>query len=135
MIDQLNLFCKGTFISHLGIEFQQYGENFIEATMPVDDKLQPMGVLHGGASLALAETIASAGSFLMVDAARYDVYGLQVSGSHVSTVRTGMVYARAEIIHKGRMTHIWDVMIRDAGGKLISTARVTNMVVEKIKQE
>jgi 1,4-dihydroxy-2-naphthoyl-CoA hydrolase len=135
MIKQLNLFCKGSFISHLGIEFLNYGENYIEASMPVDDKLQPMGVLHGGASLALAETIGSAGSFLLVDPAKYDVFGLQVSGNHVSTIRSGKVFARAEIIHRGRTTHVWDVMIRDEGGKLISTARVTNMIVEKVKQE
>ena len=65
MIEQLNHFCKGTFISYLGIEFLNYGENFIEASMPVDNKLQPMGLLHGGASLALAETIASGGVFFV----------------------------------------------------------------------
>jgi 1,4-dihydroxy-2-naphthoyl-CoA hydrolase len=134
MIEQLNHFCQGTFISFLGIEFLKFGENYIEASMPVDNKLQPMGLLHGGASLALAETIASGGSYLLVDPEKFEVFGLQVTGNHVSTIREGMVYARAEIIHKGRSTHVWDVKISDQQGKLISIARVTMMIVKKTKQ-
>jgi len=131
MINKLNSICKDTFISYLGIEFLDYGDDFIEARMPVDNKLQPMGLLHGGASLALAETIASGGSYLLVDADKYDVFGLQVSGNHISTVGDGMVHARAEIIHKGRSTHVWDVKIKSEQGKLISVIRVTIMVVKK----
>jgi uncharacterized protein (TIGR00369 family) len=135
MIEQLNHLCKGTFISFLGIEFLDSGDDFIEARMPVDNKLQPMGLLHGGASLALAETIASAGSYLLVDPEKYDVFGLQVSGNHISTIGKGMVYARAEIIHKGKSTHVWDVKIRSGSGKLISVTRVTIMVVKKNNQD
>jgi 1,4-dihydroxy-2-naphthoyl-CoA hydrolase len=135
MIEQLNHICKGTFISFLGIEFLEMGVDYIEASMPVDNKLQPMGLLHGGASLALAETIASAGSYLLVDPEKYDVFGLQVSGNHISTTDKGMVYARAEIIHKGRSTHVWDVKIRSGNGKLISVTRVTIMIVKKTKQD
>jgi len=131
MINKLNSICKDTFISYLGIEFLDYGDDFIEARMPVDNKLQPMGLLHGGASLALAETIASGGSYLLVDVDKYDVFGLQVSGNHISTVGDGMVHARAEIIHKGRSTHVWDVKIKSEQGKLISVIRVTIMVVKK----
>ena len=131
MIDQLNQFCKGTFISFLGIEFLDYGEDYINARMPVDNKLQPMGLLHGGASLALAETIASGGSYLLVDSEKYDVYGLQVSGNHISTVSEGFLLAKAELIHKGRTTHIWDVKIRSDKNLLISVARVTIMVTKK----
>lgn len=131
MINKLNSICKGTFISFLGIEFLESGEGYLEARMPVDNKLQPMGLLHGGASLALAETIASGGSYLMVDPEKYDVLGLQVSGNHISTVRDGTLYARAEIIHRGKTTHIWDVKIRDEQGKLISVTRVTMMIVKR----
>jgi len=134
MIKQLNHLCKGTFISFLGIEFLHSGDDFIEASMPVDNKLQPMGLLHGGASLAFAETIASGGSYLQVDPEKYDVFGLQVSGNHLSTISKGMLYARAEIIHKGHSTHVWDVKIRSENGKLISVTRVTIMVVKKTKQ-
>jgi 1,4-dihydroxy-2-naphthoyl-CoA hydrolase len=135
MIEQLNHLCNGTFISFLGIEFLEMGDDFIEASMPVDNKLQPMGLLHGGASLALAETIASGGSYLMVDPEKYDVFGLQVSGNHISSIARGIVYARGEIIHKGRSTHVWDVKIRTGNGKLISVIRVTIMIVKKTKQD
>jgi 1,4-dihydroxy-2-naphthoyl-CoA hydrolase len=131
MIEKLKEICKGTFITFLGIEFTHRGDDYIEAQMPVDNKLQPMGLLHGGASLALAETVASGGSYLMVDPEKYDVLGLQVSGNHISSVSEGMLYARADIIHKGRTTHVWDVKIKSETGKLISIARVTMMVVKK----
>lgn len=131
MIDKLNDICKGTFISFLGIEFLEHGENFIEARMPIDNKLQPMGLLHGGASLALAETIASGGSYLLVDREKYDVVGLQVSGSHITPVSEGLLYARAEIIHRGKKTHVWDVKIKSETDKLISVARVTMMVLKR----
>lgn len=133
MIERLNHLCKGSFISFLGIEFLNYGSDFIEASMPIDDKLQPMGLLHGGASLALAETIASAGSYLIVDPDKYDVFGLQVSGNHIATLNQGILLARAEVVHKGRSTHVWDVKIKSGEGKLICVTRVTMMVVKKAK--
>ena len=131
MIEALNDLCKGTFISFLGIQFIDFGEDYIEARMPVDNKLQPMGLLHGGASIALAETIASGGSYLLVDPEEYDVLGLQISGNHISTVTNGTLYARADIIHRGKTTHIWDVKIKGDNGKLISVTRVTMMIVKK----
>jgi 1,4-dihydroxy-2-naphthoyl-CoA hydrolase len=131
MIEKLNNFCKDTFISFLGIEFVDFGDDFVEARMPVDNKLQPMGLLHGGASLALAETIASGGSYLLVDPEKYDVLGLQVSGNHLSSVSDGTLHARAEIIHRGNKTHVWDVKINGDTGKLIAVARVTIMIIKK----
>jgi uncharacterized protein (TIGR00369 family) len=131
MINRLNDICRGTFISFLGIEFLSCGEDFIEAQMPIDDKLQPMGLLHGGASLALAETIASGGSYLNIDPEKYDVVGLQVSGNHLSPVSEGMLFARADIIHRGKKTHVWDVRIKSDQGKLISVTRVTMMIIKK----
>lgn len=131
MVDLLNNICKGTFVSLLGIEFTTSGEGYIEACMPVGDKLQPTGHLHGGASLALAETIASGGSYLMVDREAYDVLGLQVSGNHLAVIDKGMLYARAEIIHQGKNTHVWDVKIKNGGNKLISVTRVTLMIVKR----
>jgi 1,4-dihydroxy-2-naphthoyl-CoA hydrolase len=131
MIEKLNKICQGTFISFLGIKFLDCGEDFIEATMPVDNKLQPMGLLHGGASLALAETIASGGSYLLVNPEKYDVLGLQVSGNHISSVSDGVLHARADIVHRGKKTHVWDVKIKSGNGKLISVTRVTIMIVKK----
>lgn len=134
-IEQLNNLCKGTFIGYLNIEFLDYGDDFIKARMPVDStKHQPMGILHGGVSLSLAETVASGGSFLLVDETRYSVLGLQVTGNHVGTISQGDIIARGELVHKGEMTHIWDVKISSEEGKLISVVRVTNIIIEK-KQE
>jgi 1,4-dihydroxy-2-naphthoyl-CoA hydrolase len=81
--------------------------------------------------LALAETIASGGSYLLIDPVKFDVVGLQVSGNHLSPVSEGMLYARAEIIHCGKKTHVWDVKIKSDTGKLISIARVTMMIIKK----
>jgi 1,4-dihydroxy-2-naphthoyl-CoA hydrolase len=133
-IEELNNFCKDTLIGHLDIEFLEYGPDFVLAKMPVDKKkIQPMGVLHGGASLALAETVASVGSFFLVDPEKYTVMGMQVSGNHINPVTGGTVYARAELMHKGSMTHIWDVRIETDDRKLAALIRVTMAVVEKEK--
>ena len=131
-IEEINQLCKNTLIEYLDIEFTRYGEGFIEAKMPVNKKkLQPMGVLHGGASLALVETLASAGSFIMVDETKFDVFGLQVTGNHVATISSGELFARADIVHQGKLTHVWDVRISSDEGKLISIGRVTNIIMEK----
>ncbi|MGD2033886.1 MAG: PaaI family thioesterase [Bacteroidales bacterium] len=131
-IDEINRICKDTFIGYLDIEFLEYGDDYVTARMPVDEKkLQPMGLLHGGASLALAETVASAGSVFLVDDNKYNVYGMQVTGNHISTLSSGEVIAKANLIHKGNSTHVWDVNISTDEGKLISVARVTNIIMEK----
>lgn len=131
-IEQMNEVCKNTFIGHLEIEFVEYGENYIIAKMPVNSKKhQPMGVLHGGASLALAETVAGAGSALLIDDTKFNVFGLQVTGNHLATVSSGFISARAEMVHQGQSTHVWDVNITDDSGKLISVSRVTNIIKEK----
>ncbi|MBN2486749.1 MAG: PaaI family thioesterase [Bacteroidales bacterium] len=131
-IRQINEICKNTFISHLEIEFLDYGKDYVLASMPVNEKKhQPNSILHGGASLALAETVAGAGSMLLIDNENFDVLGLQVTGNHLAAIRKGVVYARAEIVHQGQSTHVWDVKITDEQGKLISVARVTNIIKEK----
>jgi 1,4-dihydroxy-2-naphthoyl-CoA hydrolase len=135
-IEEINRICKDTFIGYLDIEFLEYSNDSVVARMPVDEnKLQPMGLLHGGASLALAETVASAGSVFIVDEKKYDVLGLQVTGNHISTLSSGEVIARAELVHKGNSTHVWDVKISSQNGKLISVARVTNVIIEKDQEK
>jgi 1,4-dihydroxy-2-naphthoyl-CoA hydrolase len=131
-IQEINDFCKNSLIEHLDIRFTEVGEGLLVAQMPVHPSThQPMGYLHGGASLALAETVGSAGSVLITDLGRYNVFGTQVSGNHVATARDGYVVATGRLVHKGRTMHIWDIEIRDHNGKLISMARVTNAIVEK----
>ena len=133
-INEINELCKNSLVGHLNIEFLEYSETHVKAKMPVDDKTrQPMGFLHGGASIALAETVASAGSVFTTDLEKYHVFGLQVSANHISTATGGTVIADALCIHKGKTTHVWEVEILDEEDKLISVARVTNIIIEKDK--
>lgn len=130
-VEMLEPYLRNTLIEHLGIRIVSYGEGWVEATMPVDRRtFRPGGLLHGGANLALAETVAGFGSMLTVDIQEYDVRGIQVSGSHTGKADSGLVTARAEALHLGKRTHVWNVDIRNEAGKLISTARVTNMIVK-----
>ncbi len=128
--EEINKICKNTLIENLGIEFFINDEHKLYASMPVDKRtIQPLGYLHGGASLALAESLGSAASFMMVDKSKI-VFGVQVSANHVKTVKEGVVKAIAEPVHFGKSTHIWDVKIIDEEENLISTARVTNRIQE-----
>jgi uncharacterized protein (TIGR00369 family) len=131
-VEMLEPYLKNTLVEHLGIRIVAYGDSWVEATMPVDRRtFRPGGMLHGGANLALAETVAGFGSMLSVDIQEYDVRGIQVSGSHTGKADSGLVLARAELIHLGKKTHLWNIDIRNEAGKLISTARVTNMIVKR----
>lgn len=125
-------YLKNTMVEHLGIQFTAYGEGWVEATMPIDHRTsRPGNMLHGGANLALAETIGGFGSMLLVDNQEYDVMGIQVSANHTGKAEGAGVFARAESLHLGKKTHVWNVDIRNESGKLISTARVTNMIVKR----
>lgn len=130
--DKLNSQLKGTMIEALGIRFLPSEDDIALAEMPICDATrQYFGILHGGASLALAETIAGAGSLHIIN---YDesrkVCGLQVTGNHISmSALQGKVIAKATPIHLGKSTHVWNVDIFGEDGRLISTERVTNMIV------
>jgi len=131
-IDLINQYVKDTMVENLGIRFTAVGNGWVEATMPVDHRTsRPGGLLHGGANLALAETVAGLGSMLTIDLNDFDVRGIQVSANHTGGASEGMVYARAEIVHPGKQTHVWNVEIKNEAGKLISTGRVTNMIVKQ----
>jgi len=131
-VSELNKLCANTLIEHLGIEFTEIGESGLKARMPVDRRtLQPMGILHGGASLAFAETIAGAGSMALADISKFNIVGFQVSANHVGSVSDGFVYADATLVHNGSRTHIWDIVIATEDGRKISICRVSNMLVEK----
>ena len=131
-IEVIEHYLKNTMIEHLGIRLTAYGEGWVEATMPVDHRtFRPGGFLHGGANLALAETVAGFGSMLAVDIQEHDVRGIQVSANHTGKAEGNTVYARAEVLHFGKRTHVWNVDIRSESGKLVSTGRVTNMIVKR----
>ena len=131
-ISELNAQNKGTLMEQLGIEYLEIKDGYVKAQMPVDHRTkQPFDILHGGASLALAETVASLGSALLVDLNNFDIRGALVTSNHVGAVRSGVVFGEARIIHRGKMTHVWDVDIKNEQGVRASIARVTVMVVPK----
>ena len=114
----------------IGVEYLEAGEGFLKARMPVNEATkQPNGILHGGANLALAETVAGLGSAIMVDLKKYAVRGAQVSANHVGIANSGWVYAKGILIHKGKNTHVWNIDIRNEKGKLLSTCRLTNFII------
>lgn len=133
-IEDLNKINQGTLMEQLHIEYLEVADGYVKAKMPVNERTkQPMGILHGGANLALAETIGGLGSALIVDLDEVDVRGSQISANHVGTAHTGYVYAVANIIHRGRNTHVWNIDINDEEGKKVSTCRLTNFVLKKQK--
>ena len=130
-IDTINKICQNTFVSHLGIEFFEE-ENELFAKMPVSkNHLQPYGILHGGASLALAETIGSAYSIALIGQEKYSVLGMNMQANHVGTISEGWVTARCKPVHLGKRTHVVDIEIVDESGRKISLCRLTNMLIEK----
>ncbi|GMT45321.1 MAG: thioesterase [bacterium] len=131
-IEELSKMNKGTLMEQIGIEYLEARTGYMKARMPVDERtFQPMRILHGGATLALAETLASIGSALMVDREKFDVKGQHISADHVRSVRSGWVVGEAVIVHRGRSSHIWNVDVKDEEGILIFTCRLTIFVVKR----
>ncbi len=123
---------EGTLMNSLGIEIKELSEGKVIATMPVDERTrQPFGLLHGGASVALAETVASVGGFYLVDQTKEAVVGLEINANHIRGKRSGQVIAEGTILHRGRKTMVWDVKIRDEQDKLICVSRCTLAVVSQ----
>ena len=131
-LDQLNAQGKHALMGNLGIQYTYISYDRVEATMPVDERTrQPFGILHGGATLALAETVAGLGSMLLAKPDEM-VVGMQVSGNHMSSAHEGdTVRAVGTIIHKGRSSHVWDVNIYTSTDKLVSSVRVVNSILKK----
>ncbi len=115
----------------LGIEFVEAGEGYLTARMPVDQRThQPFGILHGGASVVLAETLGSVASFMLLDdPTKQRAVGLEINANHIRSVREGWVYGRCTPIHIGRTTHVWDIRITDEPGKLVCISRLTIAVI------
>lgn len=131
-LDELNEMSKGTLMESLGIVYTSVSDGVVSAKMPVNEKtFRPGNILHGGANLSMAETIGGLGSFLMVDPEKFDVRGSQISANHTGSAKGGWVFGRAEIVHKGEKTHVWNIDIRDENGRLLSTARLTNFILPK----
>ena len=117
---------------HLGMEFTEVGEDFLKGRMPVDNRTrQPYGLLHGGASVALAETLGSVGAALVVDRQRYNAVGLEINANHVRGVREGFVTGTARPLHIGKTTQVWDIRITDERDKLVCVSRLTVAIIPK----
>lgn len=134
-LEMLNRLCENTMMQHLGIVFIEISKGRIVATMPVDERtIQPMKRLHGGASMALAESVGSAGSMSLIDPSKFAVLGVEISGSHVATTTEIEVIAIGTIVYQGKSSHVWEIRIEDKTGKLISLCRLTNRIIP-IKSE
>lgn len=128
----LNSLCKNTLMETLDIKYVDFGEDYLVATMPVTSKVyQPDGILNGGATMALAESVGSPTSMLVVDSEKFIVRGISFSANHIRSVKSGLVTATAKFIHKGRTTHLIEIKITDELGNLISIAKLTNIILPK----
>lgn len=132
-LEQLNALNEGTLMEALQIKYIEIGPDFVKASMPVSQQVkQPMGLLHGGASAALMETVGSLGSVLLIDPETHYSVGLEISANHVAAAKEGMVIATAKLVHGGRKTHLWNIEVRDAQtDRLISHGKHTVMVLPK----
>ena len=132
ILQYCNQISKNTLMQTLNIEFIDAGEGFLVAKMPVNSSVhQPMGLLHGGASIALAESVGSAASHFFINEKEQEVRGIEISANHLKSIREGFVFGTARIIHKGRSLHLWEVKITDEEGNLVSLCKLTNMVLTK----
>lgn len=131
-VEELNKMSEGTMVEHLGIRFTGISANSITATMPVDSRtVQPYGILHGGASVTLAETIGSVAAHASIDSSKFQSVGLEINANHIRSVKDGLVTGTAYPIHIGKSTHVWSVEIKNEAGKLICTSRITMAIIEK----
>ena len=131
-IDDLNSRPKNHIGGLLDIKFTEIGEDFIIGNMPVDERThQPAGILHGGASVVLAETLGSIASYMCIDPDKYVAVGLEVNANHLRPVKSGLVTGICKVIHRGAKTHIWDIKIYDERGKMNCISRLTVAVINK----
>lgn len=128
----LNDMCKNTLNETLQITYTDFGDDYLVATMPVNERVyQPDGILNGGATMALAETVGSPASMLAIDLTKFTVRGIEFSANHLRSVKTGTVTATAKIIHKGRTIHLVEIKIVDDRNRIISLCKLTNYIVTK----
>ena len=123
---------KGTMGEHIGIELTEIGENYIKGRMPVDHRTrQPYGLLHGGASAALAETLGSIASAFVIDHSKFICVGLEINANHIRGAKQGFVYGTATPLHLGSTTHVWDIRIHDEQEKLVCVSRLTVAILKR----
>lgn len=131
-LERLNAINKNTLMETLRIRYTEIGDDYLVATMPVDEKVhQPMGLLHGGATVALAESLGSAATMYFTKQDQVEVRGIEINANHIRSVKNGVVKATARAIHLGGRTQVWEVRIEDENEKLVSVCRLTCLVLKK----
>ena len=132
ILKKLNAISKNTLMETLNMVYTDIGDDYLVATMPVTEKVyQPNGILHGGATVALAESVGSTASHFFIDTSKAEIRGLEITANHLRSVKSGMITATAKPIHKGRTTHLWEVRIVDDKARLISICKLTTIVLQK----
>lgn len=133
----LNQSTENTLMKTLEIEYLDFGDDWVKASMPVNPRVhQPAGLLHGGATVALCESLGSGGSMLFVnDPEKELAVGIEISANHIRSVTHGMVYCTGKLIHRGRSTHVWEMRVEDERGKLVSFCKMTNMIVPRASKQ
>jgi uncharacterized protein (TIGR00369 family) len=127
-----NDWSRNTLMETLEIQYIDAGEGFLTAKMPVNSRVhQPMGLLHGGATVALAESVGSAASLMFINPEKQESRGIEISANHLRSKREGTVFCTAKILHQGRSIHLWEIKITDEEGKLISLCKLTNMILPR----
>jgi len=131
-LEELNAGRSGTILEHIGVEFTQIGDDFVRGIMPVDGRTrQPYGLLHGGASVALAESLGSTGATMCIDTQQYQCVGQEINANHVRPARSGFVTGTARPVHLGGRTHVWGIEITNEAGKLVCISRLTVAVIRR----
>jgi len=132
ILEHANKACKNTLMETLSIEVVDYDENFLVARMPVNSRVyQPDGVLHGGATAALAESVGSFASHIFIDTEKFFVRGIEITANHLKSVKEGFIYAKATFVHKGRTTQLLDIKVTDEADNLISVCKLSTISLPK----
>lgn len=131
-LEGLNAFSEDSMVRHVGITFTEIGKDYVKATMPVDHRThQPLGLLHGGASVTLAETLGSVAATMTVDPDKYYCVGLEINANHIKSVKSGEVEGTARALHIGKSTQVWEIKIINTDEQLVCISRLTMAVIEK----
>jgi 1,4-dihydroxy-2-naphthoyl-CoA hydrolase len=131
-VESLNEFSANCMVEHVGIEFTEIGKDYIIGTMPVDERTkQPLGLLHGGASVVLAETLGSVAASLILDPARQYAVGLEINANHIKSAKSGKVTGKCSPIHVGKGTHVWQIEIKNDEGQLVCVSRITMAILNR----
>lgn len=131
--EQIQGLARQTMVEHIGIEFTEIGEDYLEGRMPVDHRTrQPYGLLHGGASVVLAETLGSMAAALVINRRQFYCVGVEINANHIRGVREGFVTGIARPLHIGKSTHVWEIRIQNEAGKLVCVSRLTVAIIESL---